>query len=101
MELEKIKDNLFEFIHINGYLDLYNPGNASIPIKTIDSWRKNVKALCDIATKQEKMIENAKDSIEYYLMGNSTLNDFNEREKELEKLLNILKNAGRVNKWKK
>lgn len=52
-----ISKDKFEFIHINGYLDLYNPGNASIPIKTIDSWRKNVKALCDIATKQEKMIE--------------------------------------------
>lgn len=66
MELEKIKDNLFEFIHINGYLDLYNPGNASIPIKTIDSWRKNVKALCDIATKQEKMIELMLEYLNFY-----------------------------------
>ncbi len=44
-------------------------------------------------TKQEKMIERAKDRIEYYLMGNSTLNDFNVREKELEKLLKILNKA--------
>lgn len=44
-------------------------------------------------TKQEKMIENVKDRIEYYLMGNSTLNDFNVREKELEKLLKILNKA--------
>lgn len=41
-------------------------------------------------TKQEKMIENVVDRIEYYLMGNSTLNDFNVREKELGKLLKIL-----------
>lgn len=46
-----------------------------------------------IADKQEKMIENAKDRIEYYLMGNSTLEDFNVREKELEKLLKILNEA--------
>lgn len=43
--------------------------------------------------KQEKMIESAKDRIEYYLIGNSTLNDFNVREKELEKLLKILTKA--------
>lgn len=44
-----------------------------------------------IIKNQEKMIENAKDRIEYYLMGNSKFDDFYEREKELEKLLNILK----------
>ena len=52
-----------------------------------------IEVVLNHVTKQEKMIESAKDRIEYYLMGNSTLNDFNAREKELEKLLNILKKA--------
>lgn len=43
--------------------------------------------------KQDKIIESVKDRIEYYLMGNSTLNDFNVREKELERLLKVLNKA--------
>ena len=55
-----------------------------------------IRVVLNHITKQEKMIESAKDRIEYYLMGNSTLNDFNEREKELEKLLKILNKAEEV-----
>lgn len=52
---------------------------------------KAIEAVLDHITKQEKIIENTKDRIEYYLMGNSRLDDFYEREKELEKLLKVLK----------
>lgn len=52
-----------------------------------------IETLLNHLTKQEKMIESAKDRIEYYLMGNSTLEDFNVRERELEKLLKILNKA--------
>ena len=52
-----------------------------------------IETVLNHLTKQEKIIESAKDRIEYYLMGNSTLNDFNVREKELEKLLKILTKA--------
>ena len=52
-----------------------------------------ISKLRAVTTKQDKMIKNAKARIEYYLMGNSTLNDFNAREKELEKLLKILNKA--------
>ena len=81
--------------------------NVKIVLNLIENQQKELNNLKEIEkshkeengklrvylTKQEKTIENAKDRIEYYLMGNSTLNDFNVREKELEKLLNILKKA--------
>ena len=89
--IEKLKEYALCKVNDNGYVEVSANGYKHTILNLIDDVLNHL-------TKQEKMIENAKDSIEYYLMGNSTLNDFNEREKELEKLLNILKNAGRVNK---
>ena len=40
--------------------------------------------------KKDKIINNAKDTIEYYLLGNMSLDDFNKREKELDKLKQTL-----------
>lgn len=59
----------------------------------LDEYIKSIETVLNHLTKQEKMIENAKDRIEYYLIGNSTLNDYSVRDKELERLLKILNKA--------
>ena len=83
MELEEAIQTLKDFAKYGRYYS----NNTEHHMKTA------INVVLNHLTKQEKMIESAKDRIEYYLMGNSTLNDFNIRERELEKLLNILKKA--------
>lgn len=83
MELEEAIQTLKDFAKYGRYYS----NNTEHHMKTA------INTVLNHLTKEDKMIESAKDRIEYYLMGNSTLNDFNVREKELEKLLNILKKA--------
>lgn len=83
MELEEAVERLKRGIEDTMFSTLYSQEQEEEDIKTVLSH----------LTKQEKMIESVKDRIEYYLMGNSTLDDFYVREKELEKLLKILKKA--------
>lgn len=83
METEKAIERLKRGLEDTMFSTLYSQEQEEEDIKTV----------LNHITKQEKMIESAKDRIEYYLMGNSTLNDFNVREKELEKLLKILTKA--------
>lgn len=83
MEIEKAIERLKRGIEDIMFSTLYSQEQEEEDIRTV------LKEL----EKKDKIIENAKDRIEYYLMGNSTLNDFNVREKELERLLKVLNKA--------
>lgn len=83
MELEEAKNKLQEMIGLC----------TEEPKHITYNEEQAIEVILNHITKQDKMIENAKDRIEYYLMGNSKLDDFYEREKELEKLLKILNKA--------
>lgn len=91
MKLEEAIEILKEFKN-TGYHTLMAKYNWD-RIKANTMIEIAIETVLNHLTKQEKMIESAKDRIEYYLMGNSKLDDFYEREKELEKLLNILNKA--------
>lgn len=64
-------------------------GNENLEKITI--YMEEIKTILNLIEKQEERINDVSDRLEYYLIGNFSLNDYQIRDKELTKLLKLLK----------
>lgn len=71
-------------------LDKFTTEHKFLNIKHSDGLEEAIETLLTAYEKEKEKNKNAREIIEYYLVGNFTLNDFDKRNKELRKIEKIL-----------